>query len=390
MKIVLKIIIVACFVIFVSCSIPNQYIVLSKSMESGKIYLQGENETYELNDDMNQILKLTDMQIKQNQNKNEKYRKIKKLKDMGFSSEQIVKYLYPYMYYKIIEIINKESIDAQNAKIEVLSNTAKIQIKPPKNGIKINNNDVFNQIIYGICNKNTNIILKKNECLAKIQEENLKNIINLKSKFVTGFKNSTFERKNNIKIALSCFDGFELKPGEILSFNNVVGERSEEKGYKQAKVILNGQYVESFGGGVCQVSTTLYNAALLAGLEIVEVHSHSLRIGYIEPGFDAMVNMGSSDLQIKNNTGDVITIATSNDDDKCIVAIYGIENKYNYIRQSCCEVLTEFEEINDMIIVQNPSIATAKLIVYDDNNKIVDEKILRTVEYRALYKHTNQ
>ena len=101
-----------------------------------------------------------------------------------------------------------------------------------------------------------------------------------------------------------------------------------------AKIISGGTFVEGFGGGVCQVSTTLYNACLLAGLEILEVHNHSLPVSYIEPSFDAMVNLGSSDLKIKNNTGNKIVITTSSKDDICKVVIFGKSNEYKIERKS--------------------------------------------------------
>jgi vancomycin resistance protein YoaR len=106
-------------------------------------------------------------------------------------------------------------------------------------------------------------------------------------------------------------------------------------------------FVEGYGGGVCQVSTTLYNACLLAGLEVLEVHNHSLPVSYVESSFDAMVNIGSSDLKIKNNSGGKIIITTSFENDVCKVKIFGKPNKYKIKRIS--EKIKEIEAPPDMI-----------------------------------------
>ena len=152
--------------------------------------------------------------------------------------------------------------------------------------------------------------------------------------FSTNFSTSSDSRKNNIKRALSSFDGIVLDEGEILSFNETTGKRTEENGYQKAKIITAGTFVDGYGGGVCQVSTTLYNACLLAGLEIIEVNSHSLPVSYVEPSFDAMVNSGSSDLVIRNNTNGKIVITSSSENDKCKFKIFGKENECKITRIS--------------------------------------------------------
>ena len=150
----------------------------------------------------------------------------------------------------------------------------------------------------------------------------------LRGSFKTSFYNSSESRKNNIKTALKSLDGVIIEPGEIFSFNNTTGERNKENGYQKAKTIKNGSFYEEFGGGVCQVSSTLYNAFLLSDVEIIEVHPHSLPVSYVEPCFDAMVNMGSSDLRIKNNTKEPIIIACSDKNDECLINVYGLRNDF--------------------------------------------------------------
>jgi vancomycin resistance protein YoaR len=117
--------------------------------------------------------------------------------------------------------------------------------------------------------------------------------------YTTYFNQDEKDRAQNICIAASLIDGITLQAYGEFSFNQTVGRRTEEAGFRQAKIIVNGEYVLGVGGGVCQVSTTLYNAALKAGLEIVEFHPHSLRVSYVAPSRDAMVS-SQSDLKLFN------------------------------------------------------------------------------------------
>lgn len=120
------------------------------------------------------------------------------------------------------------------------------------------------------------------------------------SSFSTQYQYSMAERKHNISTSASKLDGVVLKSGETLSFNKTVGKRTEENGYKIATVIENGVYISGVGGGVCQTSTTLYNAVLRAGLKIIEVHPHTLSPEYVDASFDAMVSGEGSDFVFKN------------------------------------------------------------------------------------------
>ncbi len=119
------------------------------------------------------------------------------------------------------------------------------------------------------------------------------------SSYTTYFNDEEGDRRENIAIAASLIDGITLQAYGEFSFNQTVGRRTAEAGFKQAKIIVNGEYVLGVGGGVCQVSTTLYNAALLSGLQVSEFHPHSLRVSYVPPSRDAMVST-QSDLKLFN------------------------------------------------------------------------------------------
>ena len=135
---------------------------------------------------------------------------------------------------------------------------------------------------------------------------------------VSKFRGSISGRIHNIALAASRINGVLIPPNSIFSFNDTVGDISAATGYKQAYVIKSGRTVLDDGGGVCQVSTTLFRAALNSGLPVTERHAHSYRVGYYEqggwkPGFDATVYAPSYDLKIKNDTAQYILIQSEID-----------------------------------------------------------------------------
>lgn len=124
--------------------------------------------------------------------------------------------------------------------------------------------------------------------------------------YTTYFRTDTQNNINrgiNIGLAANSIDGTILLPGEEFSFNEIVGPRTPERGYKIAHVYVQGQIRDGTGGGICQVSTTLYNAVLRANLEVSERHNHMFTVGYVPLGTDAAVSYGYADLKFKNTTG---------------------------------------------------------------------------------------
>lgn len=276
---------------------------------------------------------LTTIQRKIKNDKENLEKTIKKLQGMGFSKEETIQYIFPetvQILNKVMSIIN---IQPKPENVVVVKNKCEILFVKGKDGVFVDKDDFYESVVSQIMH-GKNVIKVSIKTKKYKSDENLKNKFQQKSCFSTNFSSSGEERKNNIKVALSKFDGVVLEEGEILSFNKTTGVRNAETGYMPAKIISGGTFVEGYGGGVCQVSTTLYNACLLAGLEILEVHNHSLPVSYIEPSFDAMVNSGSSDLVIRNNSSGKILITTSCENDICKVKIFGLKNKYKITRIS--------------------------------------------------------
>ena len=120
-------------------------------------------------------------------------------------------------------------------------------------------------------------------------------------------------RKTNVDITNSKINGFRLEPGQTFSFGELVGKATPEKGYKKAKIFdSKGNLIDGYGGGNCQVSTTIYNAVKdLPGIEIIERHPHNNSVPYIADGLDAAVSYGSEDLKFRNNNDYAIKIYVS-------------------------------------------------------------------------------
>lgn len=158
------------------------------------------------------------------------------------------------------------------------------------------------------------VTLKFNSVRRKTRLETVKKNTRKIASFTTYFDGSNLNRSSNIRLAAGMLNGTVLRAGETLSFNDIVGERKKERGFLSAKIIENGEFTEGVGGGVCQVSTTLYNAAVLSGMKIEEYHPHSLAVGYVPPSRDAMVSGTAFDLKIKNpaKTPVYVRAATAN------------------------------------------------------------------------------
>lgn len=205
----------------------------------------------------------------------------------------------------------------------------------------INNNNFCNIMLYST--RTVNI----NECNA-VSASNELSVI---GEFSTDYSLSCKERKHNIELAADALDGTFIDSGKDLSFNDIVGARTKERGYKTAKVIINGEYTDGIGGGVCQVSSTLYNAWILSGLDVVQYCAHSLPSSYVDFSRDATVSE-YIDLVLRNNSPMEVYISAIASDGKISIKIYGIAHgkTYRVISELIETVKPDkaiFEEIED-------------------------------------------
>jgi hypothetical protein len=225
--------------------------------------------------------------------------------------------------------------------------------------------------------------------VAKAREENPYAWEKL-SEYTTYYSVKDGGRCENIAIAASLVDGVTLQPYGEFSFNATVGKRTEEAGFQEAKIIVNGEYVLGVGGGVCQVSTTLYNAALKAGLEVTEYHPHSLRVGYVPASRDAMVST-HSDLKIFNPLSHAVHINLRVIQGGLHAVVYGKNEGYRYELVSRC--LGEIpppppivkEGIKEGVFREEKAGMKSELYLerYKDSI-LIGRKRLRTDEYRPI------
>lgn len=148
-----------------------------------------------------------------------------------------------------------------------------------------------------------------NELSPEYTSEYLMQITGVISMFKTTFRTSEENRSDNIRLACKRLDGTVIRPGETFSMNMALGERKAENGYKEAPVILKNELVDGIGGGVCQVTTTLYNAVLLGGLKVIERSPHSIPLGYVKPGQDATISGNEIDFKFQNDSASPVYIS---------------------------------------------------------------------------------
>ncbi|MBR1975348.1 MAG: VanW family protein [Clostridia bacterium] len=212
----------------------------------------------------------------------------------------------------------------------------------------------------------------------------------LLSSYTTYFNQKDGGRCENIEIAAALIDGITVQPYGEFSFNATVGRRTEEAGFQQAKIIVNGEYVVGVGGGVCQVSTTLYNAALLAGLAVTEYRPHSLCPAYVPPSRDAMVST-QSDLKIFNAHSHAIHVSSTIQNGSVKICIFGKDEGYRYaITQRVLgeipppEPIVKEGEKEEILRQEKSGTKSEAYLECYKNGALISRKRLRVDEYRPL------
>ena len=224
------------------------------------------------------------------------------------------------------------------------------------------------------------------------------------SSFTTYYDTSNKDRTKNLELAASKINGKIISPGEEFSYNAIVGARTIEAGYKEAKIYSNGKVIDGLGGGICQLSSTLYNSVFSANLDITERHSHQFLTSYVKEGRDATVVYGVKDFKFKNNRSFPIKIETKVNSGVVTCAIYGIKEeplydvsfdieivsseepdiKYEYdsslapdeqkIKQNGSNAMT----VNVYKVVKLDGSIKSKTFVYQDIYKSLDKIVLKS------------
>ncbi len=215
--------------------------------------------------------------------------------------------------------------------------------------------------------------------------------------FETEYGSSNQARCHNIERAAELLDGVTIEPGEVFSCSQAIGPITEEHGYEQAGTYVAGKVEKGIGGGVCQISTTLYNAALLAGVTVVERAAHSMVVSYVEPARDAALAGDYKDLKLRNDFDAAIRLEASAGDGTLRFTVHTQEEADTEIKL-VSEILSETEPGEPVVTVdetQKPDyykvtqkahtgyVAELYRVVSRDGEEISREKI-NTSTYEAV------
>ena len=215
----------------------------------------------------------------------------------------------------------------------------------------------------------------------------------LLASFCTYFNQNEGGRCENIALASRLIDGLAVQPYGEFSFNQTVGKRTADAGFKNAKIIQNGEYKTGVGGGVCQVSTTLYNAVLLSGLTVTEYHPHSLAVGYVEPSRDAMVS-SQSDFKVYNPYAFPVKFRLETKGGSLTVTLYGLNaplplSKYKIVSRKIEEITPPKAEIregekNEIVREERSGLKSEAYFERYERGVLVSRKLLRKDSYSPV------
>ena len=300
---------------------------------------------------------------------------VTRILNMGFAPEVALCYSFYGLREKVEQVLNGIEYPCVNSELKYNTERRFFYVVPEKSGIVVDRSRLYADMCKAIYGDRV-VKINTQKTIAEVKSSNYP--LFRRALFSTSFYSSGENRKHNIYTAIDKISGLVLQPGEEFSFNKVVGRRTEENGFSVAKIISNGEYIDGLGGGVCQVSTTLYNAAVLAGLEIVESHSHSLKPSYVKSGFDAMVNYGTCDLKFRNNTAKCIGIIGKYTQNECFFEIFGEKCRYN-IKTKRMVITTKPQDYPEYIFdIDAPELAgylplgTEKVLTAGKDGEVVD------------------
>ena len=210
------------------------------------------------------------------------------------------------------------------------------------------------------------------------------------SSYTTYYNVEDRGRCENIAIAASLIDGATIQAYGEFSFNQTVGRRTQAAGFQQAKIIVNGEYVLGVGGGVCQVSTTLYNAAVKSGLQTLEFHPHSLLVAYVPPSRDAMVS-SECDLRLCNPYAFPVYLSAEVLDGGLRVAFYGknVGDRYEMSSRVLAEIpppapIVKMGDKEDIIRSPKNGVRSELYLEHYRNGALLSRKRVRVDEYRPI------
>lgn len=313
------------------------------------------NEIFNLNPTQSQTNNHTIKDFKYTSTRRLNYKNIiriiTKIRKMGFSDQIAFNYIFAPLKFEIEQIKNVINTTPIDATIYFDKTCNSFVSTNAINGFEVDEQLLYTDILDALLKSNkVEVKIKTKAIEPKLTREEVLKATKKQSSFSTYYGHSSIDRKSNIKLACKALHGYEIKPGQIFSFNEAIGKRCPENGYKEANIIKDGQFVKGVGGGVCQVSTTLYNALLLANIRPIEVHKHSLPVSYVKPGLDAMVSWSTADLKFKNTTNLPIFITSHFNDSNLTFCIYGNTKDNNTKIKTVSQIIKTIPHKGDKIL----------------------------------------
>ena len=243
----------------------------------------------------------------------------------------------------------------------------KFKITQESNGRSVDLDTLFGQVKTQLDNSFSSVIEIKPDVVAPtVLAENLEKATKRIVRATTDLGTSSDARVHNVKTALSFFNGMVVQPGQEVSFNQTTGPRGLEQGYQNAGVIQDDEIIDGPGGGVCQVSTTLYQAVVKANLEIIRSNKHSLPVSYVPVGTDAAVAYDYKDLIFKNNTDYPIFIEAKVSGKTVAVSVYGYPLDEGTTVEIATDVYETIKPAETKVILDTKG----EFVTYTDETKV--------------------
>lgn len=289
---------------------------------------------------------------------------------------------------RIQKLCDENAVLSRNA--EVSFTAAGFTYKKGRAGRVCDYGETLSRVLSALEDGEREVEIATYSCAPALTEEMLKERTKPLSSFTTRFEASNGNRVHNIRLAAKKLAGAIIKPHAEFSFNERVGRRTEENGFKESVVIFDGEFVKGMGGGVCQLSTTLFNAALRAGMKITESRNHSLSVSYVPPSLDAMVSE-YSDLKFVNPFDTPVYVNASVKQGSVTVECFGLPDGKQYKTESVVlyrlapppmEIVEGEEE--KVLRAEKEGLASESYLLTYENGRLVSRTLLRRDNYAVV------
>ncbi len=314
-------------------------------------------------------------------------KEIRRLRKNGQELTTVMSYDIGMVESRLNEVKASVDLAAHDATVQFdpQESEEKFKIVQESNGRNVDLATLLQQVKNQLDNGYTTLIdVKPDVVYPSLKAEDLEKATARLSRVKTSLGSSSDARIHNIKTVLTYFNGMVVQPGQEVSFNQTTGPRGLEEGYQNAGVIQDDEIIDGPGGGVCQASTTLYQALVKGGIEIVRSNKHSLPVSYVDAGTDAAVAYDYKDLVFRNNTQYPIFIEGRVSGSSVVVAVYGYPMEEGTEIKIVTDVYETIQPLETKIILDT----AAEHVIYTDETKVKKKSRegIKVKSYRVVMK----